>query len=77
MCPLSQEIIVPIRIKEINIRIPENRILPIIIKNIFIDRKSILLVMIILGVLIIGNWFSKNITSYKIIIILWWGYMHP
>jgi hypothetical protein len=67
--PSGQEVMVPIRIKEIYIRIPENYISLIIIKNISIDRKSILLVVIILGVLIIGNWFNKNITSYKIIII--------
>jgi hypothetical protein len=66
---LSQEIIVPIRIKKIYIRIPENYIFLIVIKNIFADKKSILLIIIIPGILIIGNWFNKNITSYKMIII--------
>jgi hypothetical protein len=57
-------------IKEIYIRIPENSIFLIVIKSIFIDRKSILLIIIVLGVLIIRSWFSKNMTSYKVIIIL-------
>jgi hypothetical protein len=68
--PLGQEIIVPIGIKNIYIKIPENYISLIIIESISADRKSILLVVIILGVLIIGNWFSKNMTGYKVIIIL-------
>jgi hypothetical protein len=56
--------------QSIYIRIPENYISLIIIKSISIDRNSILLVVIVSGVLIIGSWFSKNITSYKIIIVL-------
>jgi hypothetical protein len=55
MCPLGQEIVVPIRIKEIYISIPKNHISLIIIKSIFINRRFILLVMIILGILIIGS----------------------
>jgi hypothetical protein len=51
------------------IGIPENHISLIVIKSISINRKSKLLVVIIPGVLIIKNWFNKNITSYKIIII--------
>jgi hypothetical protein len=47
--------VIPIRIKEIYIRISENHIFLIIIKNISIDKKFILLVIIILGVLIIGS----------------------
>jgi hypothetical protein len=62
--------VVLIRIKEIYIGIPENYISLIVIENISINKKSILLVVIIPDVLIIGSWFSKNMTSYKIIIIL-------
>jgi hypothetical protein len=51
------------------IGIPENHISLIVIKSISINRKSKLLVVIIPGVLIIKNWFNKNITSYKVIII--------
>jgi hypothetical protein len=68
-CLSGQEVVVPIRIKKIYIRIPENYIFLIVIKSISADRKSILLVVIVLGVLIIGSWFNKNITSYKVITI--------
>jgi hypothetical protein len=68
-CPLGQEVVVPIRIKEIYIRIPKNYISLTVIESISADKKSILLVVIVPGVLIIGSWFSKNMTSYEVICI--------
>jgi hypothetical protein len=65
--PTREEIVVPIGIKEIYTRIPENRISLIIIESISANGKAILLVVIIPGVIIIVSWFHENITGYKVI----------
>jgi len=49
------------------IRILENHFSITIVKCISIDEKSILLLVIILGINIIEKWFYKKITSYKLI----------
>ena len=67
--PLGKEVVVLIRIKEIYIGIPENRISLIIIKYISADSKAIPPVVIIPGIIIMVSWFYKNMTSYKIIIV--------
>jgi len=64
-----EEVIVPIRIKEIYTGIPKNRISLTIIESISIDNKAIPLVVIVPGVIIIVSWFHENITSYKVIIV--------
>jgi hypothetical protein len=51
--PTREEIVVPIRIKEIYIGIPKNRISLTIIESISIDSKVILLVVIVPRVIII------------------------
>jgi hypothetical protein len=45
-----------------------------IIKNISIDKRAILLVIIIPGVIIITSWFSNNITRYKLLMVSKSGY---
>jgi hypothetical protein len=50
--PIREEVVVLIRIKEIYIGIPENRMFLIIIKYISIDNKVIPLVVIIPGIII-------------------------
>ena len=67
--PASEEVIVPIRIKEIYTGIPENRMSLTIIESISIDNKAIPLVVIIPGVMIMVSWFHENITSYEVIIV--------
>jgi len=52
-CLIREEVVVPIRIKEMYIKILENRLSITIVKCIFVDRKSILLLVIILGIIII------------------------
>jgi hypothetical protein len=74
--PLGKEIVVPIRIKEIYIGIPENRISLIIIKYISADSKAIPLVIIVPGIIIIVSWFHENITGYKVIIVSPTGYIN-
>jgi len=67
--PIGEEVVVPIRIKEIYTGIPENRISLTIIESISIDSKAILPVVIVPGVIIIVSWFHENITGYKVIIV--------
>jgi hypothetical protein len=67
--PASEEVIVPIRIKEIYTGIPENRISLTIIESISIDGKAIPPVVIVPGVIIMVSWFHENITGYKVIIV--------
>lgn len=52
---VRQEIVVPIRIKEIYTRVPENRISVTIIEAICANGTIILPVIIVLGTMIIAN----------------------
>ena len=72
--PLGKEVVVPIRIKEIYIGIPENRMSLIIIKYISADSKAIPPVVIIPGIIIMISWFHKNITGHEVIIVSPTGY---
>jgi hypothetical protein len=67
--PIGEEVVVPIRIKEMYTGIPENRISLIIIESISIDSKAIPPVVIIPRVIIIVSWFHENMTGYKVIIV--------
>jgi hypothetical protein len=71
-----EDIIVPIRIKEIYISILKNRLSMTIIKSISVDRKAILSVIIIPGVIIIVSWFSDNITRHKLLMVSESGYIN-
>jgi hypothetical protein len=70
----GEDIIIPIRIKEIYIGILENRLSVTIIESISADRRAILLVIIIPGVIIIISWFSDNMTGHELFIISESGY---
>jgi hypothetical protein len=65
--PASEEVIVPIGIKEIYTGIPENRMSLMIIESISVDSKAIPPVVIVPRVIIIVSWFHENMTSYKVI----------
>jgi hypothetical protein len=73
-CPAKEEVVVPIGIKEIYVKIPENRLSIIIVECISADGKSILLLVIVPSVYIIEKWFYKKITSYKLVIVSLSGY---
>jgi hypothetical protein len=73
-CLAREEVIVPIGIKEMYVRILENRLFVIVVKCIFADGKSILLLVIIPSVIIIEKWFYKKMTGHKLIIVSLSGY---
>jgi len=56
------------------IKILENCLFVIIVKYISIDKKSILLLVIILGVIIIKKWFYKKMIRHKLVTISLSGY---
>jgi hypothetical protein len=67
--PAGEEIVVLIRIKEIYIGIPENRISLTVIKCISADGKAIPPVVIIPDMIIIVSWFHARIIGHEVIII--------
>jgi hypothetical protein len=74
--PAGEEVVIPIRIKEIYTGIPENHISLTIIESISIDSKAIPPVVIIPGVIIMVSWFYENITGYEVIIVSPTGYIN-
>ena len=72
--PAREEVIVPIRIKEIYTRIPKNRISLTIIESISTDSKAIPPVVIVPGVMIMVSWFHENMTSHEVITVSPTGY---
>jgi len=65
--PAREEVVVPIRIKEIYTGIPENRISLTIIESISADGKAIPPVVIVPGVMIMVSWFHENMTGHEVI----------
>ena len=68
-CPIGQEVVVPIGIKEMYIGIPKNHMSLTIIECISIDGKAILPMVIVPRVIIIVSWFHENITRHEVITI--------
>ena len=73
-CPGGQDIVVPVGINEMYIRIPENCLSLIVIKSICANGTAIPLVAIVPGGSIIEHWFHQNMTSYELIIVSLTGY---
>jgi hypothetical protein len=73
-CPAGQEVVVPVSIKEMYIRIPENRILITVIKCICANGTAIPPVIIILGTMIIRGWFHLKMTGHKVLTVSDSGY---
>ena len=68
-CLAREEVVVPIGIKEIYVKILENRLSVTIVKCIFANGKSILLLVIVPSVIIIEKWFYKKIIGHKLVIV--------
>jgi hypothetical protein len=72
-CLIGETVIILVRIKEMYVRVPENRLSLIVIKTIFIDSKLIPLLVIVPSKNIMMSWFYKNITGKEIVIVLLLG----
>jgi hypothetical protein len=73
-CLAGKEVIVLVRIKEMYVGIPENRMSLTVIESISADRKAISLVVIVPGKNIIVNWFAENMTGHERITVSDSGY---
>jgi hypothetical protein len=67
-------VIVPIKIKKIYVKVPENRLFVTVVKSISADGKAIPSLVIMPGKNIIMSWFSEQITEAKVILVLLSGY---
>jgi hypothetical protein len=73
-CFAGEEVIVLVRIKEMYVGIPENRMSLTVIESISVDRKAIFFIVIVPKKNIMVNWFVKNITDHERIIVSDSGY---
>jgi len=73
-CPAGEEVVVPIRIKEMYVGVPENRLSLTIVESISADGKAIPPLVIIPSTMIMVSWFHKNITGLKVITVSPTGY---
>jgi hypothetical protein len=74
VCLTEKDVIVPIRIKEMYIKVPENRLSMTVIKSISTDGKAIPPLVIVPGKNIIMSWFSEQITEAKVVLVLLFSY---
>jgi hypothetical protein len=74
VCPARQEIVVPVGIIEMYVRIPKNRISITVIKYIYANGIAIPPVIIALRTMIIGGWFHKKMTGHEVITVSDTGY---
>jgi hypothetical protein len=72
--PAREEVIVPIRIKEMYTGIPENRMSLTIIESISADSQAIPPVVIVPRVMIMVSWFHENMTGHEVITVSPTGY---
>jgi hypothetical protein len=63
-------VIVLIRIKEMYVRVPENRLSVTVVKSISADGKAILPLVIVPGRNIIMSWFSEQMTEAEVVSVL-------
>jgi hypothetical protein len=73
-CLTNKEVIVLVKIKEIYIEIPKNRMSLTVIKSISADKKAIFSIVIILRKNIIVNWFIENMIGHERIMVSDSGY---
>jgi hypothetical protein len=74
--PVGEEVIVPVRIKEMYIKVPKNWLSFTIIESISADGKSILPLVIVPRGIIMESWFHENITGHEVITVSPSGYIN-
>jgi hypothetical protein len=66
--------VVSVEIKEMYVRVSENRLFVTVVKSIFADGKAIPPLVIVPGRNIIMFWFSKQIIRAEVVLVLLFGY---
>ena len=74
--PAGEEIIVLIRIKEIYVGVPENRLSLTVMESISANGTLIPPLIIMPSILIMESWFHENITGYKLVTVSLTGYIN-
>jgi hypothetical protein len=75
-CLAKERVVVLVRIKEIYVKVPENRLSFTVIKSISADGKSIFLLVIVPGKNIMVSWFYKNMTGEEMVTVSPSGYIN-
>ena len=73
-CPDGEEVVVLIGIKEMYVRVPQNRLSVTVVECIFVDGKAIPLLVIVPGVMIMEWWFHKKMTGHELVTVSPSGY---
>jgi hypothetical protein len=73
-CLAKKDIIILVKIKEIYVKVLENRLFVTVIKSISIDGKAIPSLVIVPGRNIIMSWFNKQITEAEVVSVSLLGY---
>jgi hypothetical protein len=73
-CPAGEEVIVLVGIKEMYVGVPKNRLSVTVVESISADRRSIPLLIIIPGILIMELWFHENMTGQELVTVSLTGY---
>jgi hypothetical protein len=73
-CPAEERVVILVRIKEMYVKVPENRLSFTVIKSISADGKSIPSLVIMPGKNIIVSWFHENITDKEMVAVSLLGY---
>jgi hypothetical protein len=69
ICFVRKDVIVPIRIKKMYVKVLENRLSVTVIKSISADGKAISSLIIVPSKNIIMFWFSKQITRAEVVFV--------
>jgi hypothetical protein len=67
-CPAGEDVIVPVRIKEIYVKVPENRLFVTVVESISADGKAISPLVIVPSKNIIMSWFSEQMTEAEVVL---------
>ena len=68
MCLRGQQVVVPVKVEEIYVRIPKNRLSVTVIKTIRTNRTTLTPLVVILPMnKIIEHWFHYNITGFELL----------
>jgi hypothetical protein len=73
-CLTKEDVIIPIKIKKIYVKVLENRLFVTVVKSISADGKAIPPLVIMPSRNIIMSWFSEQITGAKVVLVLLFGY---
>jgi hypothetical protein len=73
-CPAEEDVMVPVRIKEMYVGVLENRLSVTVVKSISADGKAIPPLVIVPGRNIMMSWFSEQMTGAEVVLVSSSGY---